>query len=213
MKTRKVITVLLLSFFLGGFLQVNAQINNESKTNEETKEVTLNEYPKNTIGLIAGVNLSNDFDQTDWCIGAEYRRRICSIGDNKPIYLGADVLYKSSDFMNFNSNAFMGGIKSEKLCPISTNGDTQLVTGLKANYFTGTDDNNGFETKFHGYNAGAYLGLNVNLCENLFLGVEADVFTLGKTTFEPNLGVEYEQDDKALSLGKGMFSMRLRRGF
>jgi len=210
MKTRKRMTILLLSLFLSSFLIGNAQV--QEGTPETNKEDVINEYPENTIGLIGGVNLSNDFDNTDWCVGAEYRRKICSIG-KKPIYAGAEVLYKSNDFMSFNSNAFIGGLKAEKLCPISTHGDTQLVTGLKANYFTGTEDNSGFETKFDGYSAGAYLGLNVNVCENLFLGAEVDLLTIGNTTYEPDFGLEYERKDKSLSLGKGLFSLRLRRGF
>jgi len=210
MKTRKRITALLLGLFLSSFLIGNAQISED--TPETNKENTLIEYPKSTLGLIGGVNLSNDFDQTDWCVGAEYRYKICSIGE-KPIYAGAEVLYKSSDFMSFNSNAFMGGLKAEKLCPISTHGDTQFVTGLKANYFTGTEDNSGFETKFDGYSAGAYLGLNINVCENWFLGAEVDLFTIGNTTYEPDFGLEYERKDKSFSFGKGMFSLRLRRGF
>lgn len=187
---------------------------------EEPPKVDLNEdagindlMPDQTIGFGAGVGFSQDFEETTFCVSAEYLYQLNS-SEHKGWYLGVEVTHQNTSFGDFNSSVTKGGPKFQYNFSAVPSGETQFVAGIMANYAFGSNDNNGFKDDFTGIIACAYGGVNIRISEDWSIGGQFPIFIYENFTFEPEGGDEFKVDGTSLFINKNNpFKIVVRRSF
>ncbi len=158
--------------------------------------------PKQTIGVAVGAGFTQDFDETTFCVSAEYLRRIHISETNKGWYAGVEATYENSSFNDFKSNRFVGGPKLQYNLPITPSQETQFTAGLMTNYTTGTNDFSGFEETFNGFIGCIYGGINIRVNEDWSVGGQFPILVYESLTFEPESGGEFKVDGTSLLVNK-----------
>jgi hypothetical protein len=157
--------------------------------------------PDQTIGFGAGIGFAQDFEETTWCVTAEYLYKI-NTNQNKGWYVGGEVTHSNTSFGDFNSNKTVAGGKIQYNISAVPSGETQFVAGLMANYAFGNNDFNGFKDDFTGTIFCAYGGVNVRVSENWSIGAQFPVLIFENFTFKPENSAEFKTDATSLFINK-----------
>nr|WP_321233912.1 hypothetical protein [uncultured Psychroserpens sp.] len=175
---------------------------------EEPTETALNDdegikdlMPDQTMGFGAGVGFGQDFEETTWCVTAEYLYQI-NTDEYKGWYVGGEVTHSNTSFGDFSSNRTLAGAKIQYNISAVPSGETQFVAGLMANYGFGNTDNNGFKDDFTGTIFCAYGGANIRVCENWSIGLQFPILIFENFTFKPESGGEFKTDATSLFINK-----------
>lgn len=175
---------------------------------EEPTETALNDddgiedlMQDQTIGFGAGVGFAQDFDETTFCVTAEYLYQI-NADEYKGWYVGAEASYSNTSFGDFNSSKTIAGGKIQYNFSGVPSGETQFVAGLMANYAFGKNDNNGFKDDFTGTIFCAYGGVNIRVSENWSIGAQFPFLIFENFTFKPEGGGEFKADATSLFINK-----------
>ncbi|WP_323787489.1 hypothetical protein [Psychroserpens sp.] len=180
----------------------------EVKMEEEPTKTALDEdegindlMPAQTIGFGAGAGFSQDFDETTFCVSAEYLYLLNS-SEYKGWYVGAEVSHQNTSFGDFKSNKTMAGGKLQYNISGIPSGETQFVAGIMANYAFGSNENNGFNDDFTGTVFCAYGGVNIRVSENWSVGAQFPFLIFENYTFKPEGGGEFKTDATSLFINK-----------
>lgn len=157
--------------------------------------------PSQTIGFGAGVGFSQDFDETTWCVTAEYLYQI-NTDEYKGWYVGGEVTHSNTSFGDFNSSRTVAGGKIQHNFSAIPSGETQFVAGVMANYAFGNTDNNGFKDDFTGTIFCLYGGVNVRVSENWSIGAQFPILIFENFTFKQDGGGEFKVDATSLFINK-----------
>ena len=207
MKTKIHITKIIIALFLiGGALNSYSQVPEYSGTIDDFY-VDFDYQPKNTWGISAGLSYSDrdDNNRTTFCLGTEYLTRINTPEDRGDcgLYLGGSASYHYSTKDEFNKSVFKVGPKVQFHTPINYAGDTQLITGLKAAYLFGTEENFGNKDDLTGYGVSLTSGLNLRLSARWTIGVEFPVISYSSTTLKSQeFDVEITEDRFSIAINK-----------
>ena len=148
-------------------------------------------FPQQTIGVSAGVGFENDFEETSFCLGADYNYRLTQDETKRnAFYLGTYGYIDTSSFNDNKWNAFSLGVKPHLQIPITPLREGQLTFGVKASYDFGTEEFGDFKETFNGFHAGVYSGFDIRVNKKLTLGIEFPIFSHVNYTFEPEDGGE-----------------------
>ncbi|MBN4070614.1 outer membrane beta-barrel protein [Olleya sp. AH-315-F22] len=157
-------------------------------------------FPEQTFGFGAGVGFANDFDETTFCLSAEYLRKLGST-ENCGLYLGGEATYENSSFNGFKTSTFMLGPKIQYNTPITPSKQTQFVAGVMAQYEFGKIDNNGFNEDVTGIDLCLYSGFNIRVSEKWSIGAQFPILNYEKLTFKSDNG-EFKADNTTLAINK-----------
>lgn len=188
-------------------LRYQCCLEKEEKEEEPTK-TALNDdegiedlMQNQTIGFGAGVGFSQDFDETTWCVTAEYLYQI-NTDEYKGWYVGGEVTHSNTSFNDFSSSRTVAGGKFQYNFSAVPSGETQFVAGLMANYAFGNNDFNGFKDDFNGTVFCVYGGANVRISEDWSIGLQFPVLIFENLTFKPESGGEFKTDATSLFINK-----------
>jgi hypothetical protein len=138
--------------------------------------IKITPLPTQTIGGSVGVGFSNDFDETNLCLGAEYLYNVTDVG-NSSLFVGANVVVESNSF-NDSNNIWIGvGPTVQLFTPISPNRDVHITHGISSDIIFGTNDNNGTMDDISGFDISINTGLNVRLNDDIFLSIMVPIVT------------------------------------
>ena len=165
----------------------------------ENEEITL---PDQTIGVNAGVGFSQDFEETSYCVGAEYLYNITDLGESD-LFIGGNVAFGETSFMDFSSTLFSVGPTAQLFTPISHSGDTQTTNGISGSYLFGTNDYNGIKDDVSGFELSLNSGINVQLSKKVSLSLIIPIVTHQSLTYESQEGnSSYKTDDTTILINK-----------
>jgi len=158
--------------------------------------------PDHYLGVSGGISLTNDFDETTYCIGAQYLYNATEIGDSN-LLVGANVGYGGSSFMDWKSRKITAGGTVQLFTPLTQSGQTQATNGISADYINGCNDNMGVVDDFTGYSITANTGVNVQLSDSFALFMEIPLIMHQSLTFKPeNGGTEFETSETEVMVFK-----------
>ena len=160
------------------------------------------EIPTHNIGVSGGVSLTNDFDETNYCVGLQYLYNATEIG-NSNLLVGANLGYGGTNFMDWTSTRVTAGGTVQLFTPLTQSGQTQATNGVSANYINGCNDNMGVVVDFTGYSIVGNTGVNIQLSESFALFMELPIITHQTLTFKPeNGGPEFETSETEVMVFK-----------
>lgn len=136
----------------------------------------IKELPTQTIGGSAGVGFSNDFDETNICLGAEYLYNLADVG-NSSLFVGANIMFENNSFNDFNNSIIGVGPTVQLFTPINPAKDVHMTNGISADYLFGTNDNGPVKDDISGLQFTLNTGLNVPLNENIALSLIVPIVT------------------------------------
>lgn len=170
--------------------------------------------PKNLAEAGAGIGFANDFDDTRWCVKAGAITRVADFNEKAALYTGIDLQYEGSSQGDFSTNIFAIGGKFQLHSFITRTGEVQWVNGIKGHYVTGNQKFDSFKDDVSGVMGCYYTGINLKVCDGVFVGAETNIFTLEDLTIKNDNGDEFEQDDSSLRINQGnLINLTLRLDF
>lgn len=172
------------------------------------------ELPTHNVAVSGGLSLTNDFEETNYCLGVQYLYNAADLGESDLLF-GANLGYGGSSFMDWKSRKITAGATAQLFSPITSSGDTQVTNGISADYINGCNDNMGVVDDFSGYAITGNTGLNVQLSEDFGLFVEIPLIMHQSLTFKPeNGGPEFETSETELfAFKKSPIKVGARIGF
>ncbi|MDT0555614.1 hypothetical protein [Patiriisocius hiemis] len=170
--------------------------------------------PNQTIGGSIGAGFEQDFEETSFCLGAEYLYNATDVGDGA-LFIGGNIGVETTSFMDFNNTQFNIGPTVQLFSPITPSGETHMTNGINGNYIFGTNDNNGSKDDFSGFNIGLNTGLNVPLSDNVSISLIVPIVTHTSLTFTSQDGPgEFKADETSILINKNNpAKLGLRIGF
>ncbi|NND63507.1 MAG: hypothetical protein HKN48_09975 [Flavobacteriaceae bacterium] len=168
---------------------------------EKDKDCCFPGENKFTIGLFPLIAVENNFEDSGFGIGVEGLYNIGTSFGNNEFYAGlqAQYLTESSQEGEVTQNTFSGAAILENRTPILP--CVQWVQRICGQYSTGTIEAFNNKDDFDGLTFGIHTGFNLDVSENVAIGLDATVVTFGKTTFTPENGPDIEQDIGEFNLG------------
>jgi len=187
---------------------INYQCCPEKKEEEQPSETALNSnegiddlMPDQTIGIGAGVGFSQDFDETTFCVTAEYLYQI-NTDEYKGWYVGGEATYQNTSFGDTKSSRTVVGGKFQHNFSAVPSGETQFTVGLMGNYAFGNNEFSGFKDDFNGTIFCAYGGANIRVSEDWSIGFQFPFLIFENFTFRPESGGEFKTDATSLFINK-----------
>ncbi len=173
---------------------------------EEEEEPTgpVQEYtpPQQTLGGSAGIGFSQDFDETNYCIGLEYLYQITTLGNN-PFYMGAHASYGGTSFNEFNASVVQIGLSVQLFSRLSGYlKKVHITNGIQANYQIGSQTSNNVKDDTNGYSVTAHTGLNVPINENVSISIYIPVVSYQNVTFQNDISGEFSVSETTLLINK-----------
>jgi len=162
----------------------------EDEDGEPTGPIQEYTPPQQTLGGSAGIGFSQDFDETNYCIGLEYLYQLTEIGNN-PFYIGAHASYGGLSFNGNESALFQMGLSLQLFSQFSEYlKKVHITNGIVASYLLGSQTNNGIKDDSNGYSLTLHTGLNVPINENVSISLFVPVLSYQNVTFsnDSNMG-------------------------
>jgi hypothetical protein len=160
------------------------------------------ELPTHNVGISGGISLTNDFDETNYCLGAQYLYNATEIGDSN-LLVGANVGYGGTSFMDWKSRKVTAGGTVQLFTPLTSSGQTQATNGISADYINGCNDNMGVVDDFTGYSITANTGVNIQFSDSFALFMEIPLVMHQSLTFKPENGSpEFETSETEVMVFK-----------
>lgn len=146
-------------------------------------------FPKQTLGLSAGIGLENELEETSICFGADYNYRLTNdISRRSAWYLRGSAHYSNTTFDDNKWNNFSVGFKPHIQIPITPQREGQLTIGGNLSYDTGSQEFGSFKEDFSGLRYGLFAGINIRANEKFSWGVEFPFLSHIDYTFKPEGG-------------------------
>lgn len=141
------------------------------------------------VSLNGGIGFHNDFNETGFCLTADYVHHVTDVG-NSDLYVGGGGGYETMSGDGFSMSGFMVGPTAELFTPINDSGDLLWINGLSGYYSFGNRDFGGFESTYTGLDAVFRSGLNLRISSNVLVGIEIPILTWKQRTFKDEFFVE-----------------------
>jgi hypothetical protein len=158
----------------------------EEETENTSLEINPTEtisLPNMTIGGGLGVGFEQDFEETSFCLGAEFLYKTLVL-NKSDLFIGANAKIATTSFMDLNNIQFSAGPTAQLFTPISIFGDTHITNGVGANILFGTNDTNGIKNDISGFEVILNSGLNVRLNNNASLSVILPILSYQNVKFK-----------------------------
>ncbi|MBX2826689.1 MAG: porin family protein [Flavobacteriaceae bacterium] len=132
---------------------------------------------------------------------------------NNPFYIGPKATVKTTSLTNsdIKSTQLLIGPSAEYRVPLA-NGNTQLLGGVNTGYSFGSVDAFGFKQNTSGIVANVYGGVEIQLNENIGVGVLLNLFEYSSIQFKPEEGEKTTVNNSLFITDRTTFSASLRIG-
>jgi hypothetical protein len=180
----------------GSFISPDEDINNKN----------------NFIDTGLGIGFGKESD-TEAIISGGYLFNVGDVGNN-PLYVGpkATVNTTSLSGNDIKETRVLVGPTAEYQIPVGA-GNTKIVTGINSGYLFGSVDSFGFKQNLSGFAANAYAGVQINIGNNIALGVLLNFLEFSSITFKADNG-EFKNtvSNTAFLTDRGAISVGVRIG-